>query len=524
MINDISHKKINLTSSIYENREGLVYARVSSKRQEMEGSGLQSQEGRCISDLNVIGVPHKKTFQDSFTGGGDFMRRPAMRELIAYIDAHPHKEFVVVFDDLKRFARDVEFHLKLRAAFKARNVLLRCLNYNFDESPEGKFAEIIMAAQSELERHQNSRQVIQKQRARLEAGYWPFGGKKGYLIVKSPMHGKYAIPDPIQGIVLKEALEGFATGIFVRKVDACAFLVEHGFWKKQKPARYIDKFAAILKDPFYVGDVEYLPWEVERRPGKHEGIISSNTFQLIQKRLGKSEIGKQIRVDISDDFPMRGITVCGSCNMHLTAAWSKGRKGHYAYYFCQNTSCVCYRKSIKKKDIEDGFATVLKKNILKDEVDKLLLTVFDRVWGEESSNIKKQHANKEVEKERLEEKIRGLTDIAFKTISDEVRGAYEQQIEESVKELKKIKEESVQKVDLDVPYRTALTKAKTFLKTPYIAWENSSTLEKQQLFYFVFDQKIPYEINQGYRTTEIPSAIRLFEEFATANPLDVEHL
>lgn len=365
MLNKSNQKLVQNNATDYEGREGLVYARVSSKRQEMEGSGLQSQEGRCIVDLNNISVPHVRTFQDSFTGGGDFMNRPAMRELLAYIDSHPHKNFVVAFDDLKRFARDTAFHIKLRTAFKIRNVILRCLNYNFDETPEGQFIEVIMAAQSELERHQNSRQVIQKQKARLEAGYWPFGGKKGYLIVKNPMHGKYAIPDPVQGSILKEALEGFATGRFVRKVDACAFLVEHGFWTKQKPARYIDKFATILKDPFYTGDLEYLPWEVKRHAGKHEGIISENTFNLIQKRLGKSEIGKQIRVDISDDFPMRGLIVCADCSCHLTGAQSKGRGGYYGYYFCQNTKCISHRKSIKKKNIEDEFGSTLKKECFK---------------------------------------------------------------------------------------------------------------------------------------------------------------
>lgn len=155
-------------------------------------------------------------------------------------------------------------------------------------------------------------------------------------------------------------------------------------------------------------------------------------------------------------------------------------------------------------------------------MDKLLLTVFDRVWAEESSNVKKQYANKETEKEKLEEKIKALTDMALKASSDEVRSAYEQQIGEGVRDLKRIKEETVQKADLNIPYRTALVKAQVFLKNPYLAWENSSTLEKHQLFYFVFDQKIPYQINHGYRTTEIPSAVRLFEEFAMANPLDVE--
>ena len=32
-----------------------------------------------------------------------------------------------------------------------------------------------------------------------------------------------------------------------------------------------------------MGDIEYPIWEVSRRRGKHEGIISAETFDLIQK-------------------------------------------------------------------------------------------------------------------------------------------------------------------------------------------------------------------------------------------------
>src|SRR3989344_4391820 len=133
----------NKVADPYYGRVGLVYARVSDKSQETYGHGREGQDARCKDDLRNIRVPYEESFLDTFTGGGDFMKRPAMRALLEYIDANPHKKFVVVFDDLKRFARDVEFHIRLRSAFKARDVVLRCLNFNFDESPEGEFVEIM---------------------------------------------------------------------------------------------------------------------------------------------------------------------------------------------------------------------------------------------------------------------------------------------------------------------------------------------------------------------------------------------
>jgi len=109
--------------SSLEGRFGLVYARVSTKRQEREGNGLESQEVRCKSQLRALNVPYERSFYDAFTGGVDFLHRPAMQEMLRYIDEHPNKRFVVLFDDLKRFAREVEFHFNLKKAFKERNVI-----------------------------------------------------------------------------------------------------------------------------------------------------------------------------------------------------------------------------------------------------------------------------------------------------------------------------------------------------------------------------------------------------------------
>lgn len=503
-------------------RVGLVYARVSSKRQETEGGGLESQEGRCASDLKSIGVPHHKSFLDSYTGGGDFMKRPAMRDLLAYIDRNPQLKFIVVFDDLKRFARDVEFHLKLRAAFKIRDVELRCLNYNFDESPEGRFSEVVFAAQAELERHQNSRQVIQKQKARLELGYWAFGSKKGYRMVKDPLHGTLAVPDEIEAPLLKIALEGFAHGKFVRKIDVCIFLLENNFWKGVAPERYIDNLTTILKDPFYAGFIDYPAWEVPRRRGHHKGIISEEVFQLIQKRLSRETGTARIRKDMSDDFPLRGLVLCDFCNKPLTGAWSKGHTKRYAYYFCQQPNCDAYRVNIKKEIIENQFNAVLEKNKLKIEVEMAVKFIFDDVWQEETGKLAQREKEREERKMELQKQIKELTNMARSAKSATLREVYENQIEETVSQLEEYKTKTISQVDLSIPYRTSVDKAMTFLKNPSDAWQEMNTKDKQQLFYFIFEVRLPYNHKDGYRTEKSPSSTRLFEDFTGVITLNVE--
>jgi len=507
----------------YENREGLVYCRVSSKRQETEGSGLISQEGRCIQELNSIKIPHLKTFLDSFSGGGDFMRRPAMKELLEYIDAHPHKKFLVVFDDLSRFARDVFFHIKLRAEFRKRDVVLRCLNYNFDESEEGEFAELIFAGKNELDRKQNRRQVIQKQKARLELGYWAFGSKKGYTMTRSSEHGTISIPNKEGLDILKPALEGFADGTFIHKVDVCKFLVEKKFWKNQLPEKYIDKLTQILRDPFYAGYVEYPAWEVSRRLGKHKGIISLETFELIQKRMGKLDLGKRIRTDISDDFPLRGLLVCADCGRHLTACWVKGRSKRHPYYYCQNKKCESNWKVIKKETIESQFTELLKKITLKKDILNILQVIFDEVWAEEIKNIGELQNELKFKKMDLEKKIGELTTLILSAKLQSVKRAYERQIESASEEIELIEINTpINNINLNIPYRTALERATGLLKSPYSIWITLGTKEQQNLFYFIFEEKLLYSKKDGYRTAQIPSVIRLFEDFATSNTHDVE--
>ena len=196
----------------------VIYCRVSTEKQAKEGHGLESQESRCRDHAVAKGYQVEAVFPDDISGGVDFMERPGMRALLSFIDAQPHKSFVVIFDDLKRFARDTRFHLDLRDAFRARGAKVECLNYQFGETPEDEFAETIHAAQGKLERLQMRRQTIQKMKARTSAGYWCSVPPLGYKFEKTKEHGKLLTQiEPLASIV-KEAIEGYASGRFQERV------------------------------------------------------------------------------------------------------------------------------------------------------------------------------------------------------------------------------------------------------------------------------------------------------------------
>jgi DNA invertase Pin-like site-specific DNA recombinase len=152
-------------------QKALIYCRVSSKKQSTGGSGLTSQEKRCRQYAAQNGYQVEEVFPDDITGGSNFMKRKGIVALLEHINAHPKTSYTIIFDDLKRLARDTKYHLILRETLDALGVEIECLNFNFEKTPEGEFYETVIAAGGQLERQQGARQVSQKVIARFEAGY-----------------------------------------------------------------------------------------------------------------------------------------------------------------------------------------------------------------------------------------------------------------------------------------------------------------------------------------------------------------
>ena len=236
----------------------------------------------------------------------------SMVALLSYLDAQPHKSYVIIFDDLKRFARDRDFHWVLRRELAARKAIPKCLNFNFEDTPEGEFIETIMAAQGHLEREQNRRQVIQKMKARVENGYWVFTAPKGYKHVPDRENGgkKLVQEEPLASTICT-ALEGFATGRFASQAEVRRFLEADPYFPKDRKDGSVRAMTItrLLKKVVYAGYVEAPKWGVSVRKGKHEGLISFEQFERIQDILDGKKRMMPERVDYDEDFPLRGFVV-----------------------------------------------------------------------------------------------------------------------------------------------------------------------------------------------------------------------
>ncbi|MCT4558424.1 MAG: recombinase family protein, partial [Pelagimonas sp.] len=150
-------------------------------------------------------------------------------------------------------------------------------------------------------------QVIQKMKARVEAGFWVFRAPVGYKFERASTGGKVLVPDEPLASVVKDALEGYASGRLASQAEVQRFLEADPHFPKDRPDGSLRAMTVwrLLRKVVYAGHVEAHKWGVSVRQGEHEGLISFATFERIQDLLeGKRR--PAARKDFNEDFPVRG--------------------------------------------------------------------------------------------------------------------------------------------------------------------------------------------------------------------------
>lgn len=483
--------------------KALIYCRVSSRAQEEEGHGLKSQETRCREYALNKGYEVVAVFPDTITGGGDFMKRPGMVALLSFLDAQPDTCFVVIFDDLKRFARDTRFHLDLREAFRARGATIECLNFKFEDTPEGEFIETIMAAQGALERKQNGRQVSQKMKARMQNGYYTFSSPFGYRYEKIRGHGKMLVRDEPKASIVQEALEGYASGRFPNQVDIRNFLMTQPEFPKSKNGTIRQQEVTRLLDrEVYCGLISYAPWGLSRIKGHHEPIISAETFWRIQERRKDRAIAPA-RKDIGEDFALRGFAICHGCGAQLRSCWSKGKTRYHPYYLCQTKSCASYGKSIRRAQLEGDVGDLLRRLEPNPSLFAMAKQMFRKAWDIRAAQVAHEAKTYGDQILEVDKQISTLLNRIVETESATVIRAYEQKIDTLEKEKIILQEKQSKQAAPARDFGAMLELSLHFLSSPWKLWESGDITLRRMLLKLVFTDRLAYCRETGPRTPQL---------------------
>ena len=91
----------------------VIYCRVSSIKQTMDGAGLSSQERSCRDYAQQCCMQVEDVFTDVISGASS--NRPGMNQLLDFLNRVDARDYMVIVDDVSRFARDVGAHCHFMA-------------------------------------------------------------------------------------------------------------------------------------------------------------------------------------------------------------------------------------------------------------------------------------------------------------------------------------------------------------------------------------------------------------------------
>ena len=482
-----------------EYTKAVIYCRVSSEKQVKEGNGLDSQEHRCREYAASLNLQVENVFRDEGISGSLFAR-PAMKALIKYLDQHWQQKYVVIFDDLKRFARDLEVHIKLRAQLKSRDAKLECLNYHFDDSAEGEFVETIFAAQNQLERKQNRRQVCQKMKARIERGYWCFNAPAGYEYRKDKEHGKLLFPIKPVTDVIAEGLREFADNRLVKQVDLLEFYRSKNLDKLLGYEKIDLNFVKrVITEVLYTGEIEYPEWGIPRRMGHHERIITLETFNKIKDKIKRRE--RKPRETDNLEFPLRRIVSCSICGKPLTGSTCRGKYKYYAHYTCNNKACAASPKNFSVTKLEQDYIQLLDEIKIDKEVVELVRMAATKIWQKKMKGNKNMNVAKEKEIKEIEEQIDEYIKLMPTTKSESIRDRYEAKIEGLDSKIKELKENL--EIKKEPNFYEALNLALNLLGTPAKIWKKADLKLKIMIHNMIFEENPTYSLKTGFGTPKL---------------------
>ena len=314
-----------------------IYARVSTEEQAVHGASLESQVQACRQHIGAT----EKTIQEFVDAGvsGVTLDRPQLANLRQFI-AQGQVVRLVVYDP-DRLSRKLVHQLLLTEECEHAGVVLEFVNFEWEQTPEGRLFYSLRGAIAEFER--------EKIRERTRRG-WITKARHGQLVAGMQRYGylydtqtKTVREDPETAPVVREifrlaAEEHLSTGRIAQELARRHIKPPRGtvWWR--------DTVSKILRNPAYTG-LAYVhqydsvshyrlreedEWIAVEVPAIVDPALWAQARHVIY-RYQKTWKGRQ-------ELPMllRRVVYCGQCG-HMMSTNVRTVKGvSYRYYFCSN--------------------------------------------------------------------------------------------------------------------------------------------------------------------------------------------
>lgn len=550
----------------------IIYCRVSTPKQAIEGDSLEGQEfiNRRHAELKGYDiVPNNTVFKEPFTGSKT--NRPEYRKIIAYIKAHPREVSFFIIKCIDRFTREGSVaYGEMKAELEKYGVTLidtcgiiqptkNTLEYLGFEygwsrySPSG-MSENLMADFAKTERREILTRLIGTEIELSKKGFQIGQPNEGYLNDKKVVNGKkrsIMIPDPKKAKFFIKMFEMRASGLhtdeeIVSIINKMGFKSkEHTYWDKETHTKPIGKkgnkpltvkrLQEIIMKPIYCG-VICKKW-TKNIPIKAQfnGLVSIEIFNkanggkvFIRENQDYSlsiSYNEQTNKDIkrklkyNPQYPFKQLVRCPECGKNLLGSASTGKRKKYGGYHCARGH---KRFAVRTADLE----SLVEHAVMEIEADKRILNALKvalkATYAKRIEEVSKYKISVEENLKQLSHRQAEILEAIPKTTSDAVRESLEKKFDELEEEIKKTKqqvpEETIMERDID-----------NLIKTAFYLMEHRQELlintknifEMHKLFGLVFDELPTYQdLVNG--TLKLSPIFHNKKELVSTNSLSVD--
>jgi DNA invertase Pin-like site-specific DNA recombinase len=374
-------------------KQGVIYARVSSKDQEKEGFSIPAQLKLLREYALKNGIKILRDFVDVETA--KTTGRKQFGEMVLFFKKHPECRVVIVekTDRLYRNFADcvtledlgVEIHLP-----KEGQVI----------SKESKSqAKLVHGIQLVIARNyiENLREEVKKgMREKASQGVYPSRPPLGYT--NNKLNHTIEIDEP-NAAIAKRVFEIYATGNHSLAELRRIIRTETG---KTFQKGYLHK---LLKNPFYSG---FFEWMGERYKGTHALIVRPDLFNQVQAVLqGHNRPRYQKHI-----FPFRGLLTCAFDDCMLTAEIKKQK---YTYYRCTGSKGKCDLPYVREEELGERLGQILKDIHIPDDV-------LQQLESSLAQDEKNTQAEKKSQQETLQKRLTAVRSRIDHAYTDKLDG------------------------------------------------------------------------------------------------------
>ncbi len=326
-----------------------IYVRVSSTGQlgrdgDEDGYSIPAQVKGCELEAASRGATVAKVYIERAESAKSD-DRPVLQQMLKELPTLNVKYLIV--HKVDRLARNRLDDATLYQRIVGMGIKLVSASENIDDTPAGQLMHGMLATFAEYYSNNLATEIMKGLTRKHEQGGTPFKPPIGYQSKRELIGSqdiRSVIVDPVRAPLVQLAFTLYSTGEWSLKRLA-AHLEEQGLRSRgtqRYPERPLgdNRLQKMLHNPYYMGIVA---WNGKRYPGKHDRLVSEDTFDHVQALLAVARVSGE-RPQVHEHY-LRGTVVCDECLGRLLFGRHRGRGGRQYDYFCCNNRTVRRRKT-----------------------------------------------------------------------------------------------------------------------------------------------------------------------------------